>query len=63
MCLHERRKPCVKGFIGSLHKPGNISLFLSFTPLVHPLHTGYFITLGLKGERMFLGREDPLEKG
>ena len=34
MCLHERRKPCVKGFIGSLHKPGNISLFLSFTFLL-----------------------------
>ena len=29
LCLHEWCKPCAKGFIGSLHKPGNISLFLS----------------------------------
>ena len=35
-CLHERRKSCVKDFIGSLHKPGNISLFFSFTFLLLP---------------------------
>ena len=34
LCLCERCKPCVKSFIGSLHKPGNISLFLSFTFLL-----------------------------
>ena len=34
LCLHEQCKPCVKSFIGSLHKPGNISLFLSFTFLL-----------------------------
>ena len=28
-CLRELRKPCVKGIIGFLHKPRNISLFLS----------------------------------
>ena len=28
-CLHERRKPCIKDFIGFLCKPRNISLFLS----------------------------------
>ena len=28
-CLRELHKPCVKGFIGFLHKPRNISLFLS----------------------------------
>ena len=28
-CLHEQHKPCIKGFIGFLHKPRNISLFLS----------------------------------
>ena len=30
-CLSERCKLCVKSFIGYLRKPGNISLFLSFT--------------------------------
>ena len=35
-CLRERRKSCVKDFIGSLHKPENISLFLSFTFLSLP---------------------------
>ena len=35
-CLHERCKSCVKDFIGFLHKPGNISLFLSFTFLSSP---------------------------
>ena len=30
-CLREQCKSCVKGFIGFLCKPGNISLFLSFT--------------------------------
>ena len=34
LCLCEWCKPCVKGFIGSLHKPGNINLFLSFTFLL-----------------------------
>ena len=33
-CLRERHKSCVKDFIGSLHKPGSISLFLSFTFLI-----------------------------
>ena len=28
-CLCERRKPCIKDFISFLHKPRNISLFLS----------------------------------
>ena len=35
-CLHERCKSCVKGFIGFLHKPGSISLSLSFTFLLSP---------------------------
>ena len=30
-CLHEPCKSCVKDFIGPLHKPRYISLFLSFT--------------------------------
>ena len=30
-CFRERGKSCVKDFIGFLHKPRNISLFLSFT--------------------------------
>ena len=30
-CLREQHKPCVKDFTGFLRKPGNISLFLSFT--------------------------------
>ena len=29
LCLRELCKPCVKGFIGFLHKPRNISLFIS----------------------------------
>ena len=29
--LHEQSKPRVRNFIGFLHKPRNISLFLSFT--------------------------------
>ena len=33
-CLRERCKCCVKDFIGPLRKPGNISLFLSFTFLL-----------------------------
>ena len=33
-CHHERHKSCVKDFIGSLRKPGSISLFLSFTFLI-----------------------------
>ena len=37
--LRERSKFCVKGFIGPLSKPGNISLFLSFTLLLStPYH-------------------------
>ena len=35
-CLCERCKSCVKDFIGFLHKPGSISLFLSFTFLSSP---------------------------
>ena len=35
-CLHEKCKSCVKDFIGFLHKPGSISLFLSFTFLSSP---------------------------
>ena len=38
LCLCERCKPCVKVFIGFLHKPGNISLFLSFTFLSSTLY-------------------------
>ena len=30
-CLRETNKSCVRDFTGSLCKPGNISLFLSFT--------------------------------
>ena len=30
-CLRERYKSCVRDFIGPLHKPRDISLFLSFT--------------------------------
>ena len=40
-CHRERHKSCVKDFIGSLHKPGSISLFLSFTFLI--------VTSGLPG--------------
>ena len=36
LCLRERRKSCVKDFIGSLRKPGNIRLFLSLTFLSSP---------------------------
>ena len=36
-CLRERCKSCVKDFIGFLRKPGNISLFLSFTFVSLPL--------------------------
>ena len=35
-CLRERCKSCVKDFVGFLHKPGSISLFLSFTFLPSP---------------------------
>ena len=38
-CLCERCKSCVKDFIGPLHKPRDISLFLSFTFLsLTPYH-------------------------
>ena len=41
-CLRERRKFCVKGFIGFLRKPGSISLSFTFlsSPLDHqvPVH-------------------------
>ena len=33
-CLRERHKSCVEGFIGFLHKPGSISLFLSLHFLI-----------------------------
>ena len=33
-CLHERCKPCIKGFIGFLHKPRNISLFYFYFLIV-----------------------------
>ena len=35
-CLRERCKSCVKGFIGFLHKPGSISLSISFIFLLSP---------------------------
>ena len=38
-CLRERHKSCVKDFIGSLHKPGSISLFLSLSLSYHRLRT------------------------
>ena len=57
-CLCGICKSCVKGFIGFLHKPGNISLFLSFTflsstpdhqvPVHYRIPTPYYHHFSLK---------------
>ena len=39
-CLHERRKSCVKDFIGPLRKPRDISLFLSHFLIVDSVPQG-----------------------
>ena len=58
-CLRERHKSCVKDFIGFLHKPGSINLFLSFTFLSSPLDCQ---VLAIKGPQQYIMRNTGLDE-
>ena len=58
-CLRERHKSCVKDFIGFLHKPGSINLFLSFTFLSLPLNCQ---VLAIKGPQQYIMRNTGLDE-
>ena len=55
-CLHERRKPCIKDFIGFLCKPRNISLFLSLLSYRRLRTTRFW---SIKGPQQVASKQEP----